>query len=262
MKYIYLYGLIFITNTAKAQFSASSSYNLSIPRKEMAENINPVHAFYISGEYALANKLSGVYVGLTTGLGTYANLTKETTFSFGNGNPTATDVHYTSNVFSSSANIKLDLIKRFLITPYAKVEGGFQKFYSTIRIDDPNDIDNCKPLERRSILKDVAAFYGAGAGVKIDMNIFSNNFSKNEQFIDISFTTIRGGKLDYINTRELKDSHEHNNDPQPDISGNGKPLNVKFINITSNIIHEHKVAQVYTSQLRLMDIRVSYRISF
>jgi hypothetical protein len=259
MKYIYLFGLIIIANTTNAQFSGSASYNLSVPQKEMAENINPIHALYLGGEYKLPGSLNNISVGLTTGLGTYANLTKETTFSFGNNNPTTTDVHYTSNVFSSSANIKIDITKHFLITPFAKIEGGFQKFYSTIRIDNPNDLDGCKPLERRSILKDATAFYGVGGGLKIDMNIFGDKFEKDEKFIEVSVSTIRGGKLDYINTRELKDAQDMEDEPMPE---KGRPLNLKFINVNSNIIHEHKVAQVYTSQLRLFDIRVSYRMSF
>jgi hypothetical protein len=260
MKYIYLLGLIIIANTTNAQFSGTASYNLSIPRKEMAENINPIHALYLGGEYTLPTRRSNISVGINTGLGTYANLSKETTFSFNNNNPTTTDVHYTSNVFSSSATVKIDITKQFLIIPFAKIEGGVQKFYSTIRIDNPNDLDGCKPLERKSILKDATAFYAVGGGLKIDMNSFSNQISRNKNFIEISVSATNGGQLDYINTKELKDPHEMDEEmPMPE---KGRPLNLKFINVNSNIIHEHKVAQVYTSQLRLIDIRISYRISF
>lgn len=57
-----------------------------------------------------------------------------------------------------------------------------------------------------------------------------------------------GGKLDYINTKHLQEEHDMS-------QMGGKPLMVKFINVGTQDIHEHMVAQVYTSALRLIEIR-------
>lgn len=222
----------------------------------MAENIRPVHAFYLSGDYALQNNFKPVSIGLTFGLGNYADMAKETTFFFDNV-PTTTTVHYTSNVFSGSANVKIDLAQRFLITPYIRIDGGFQKFYSNIRIDDPHDDDACKPLEKKSIIKDISAFYGVGGGIKVDMSMISKHFISNEQFIDLSVSLINGQQLDYINTRKLQ-----NPDINENVPDKGRPVNMHFINVNSNAIHEHQVAEVYTTPLHLLDIRLGYRISF
>lgn len=257
MKYIYLLSFIFFANYTNAQFSVNASYSLGIPQKEMAQNINAVHGIYIGGQYTLPKNLNNISVGLTTGFGSYANLIKETTFTF-NDNSITTDVTYSSKVSSTSAFVKMDVIKNFSITPYAMISGGSQKFYSSIRIADPEDEDDCKPLEVKTIMSDRTAFYGLGGGAKIDMGIFG--LEEKKHFIDISLSWIRGGKIDYINTRKLKDSHEHEADM--DMPEKGKPLNVSFINVSSNLIHEHKVAEIYTTPLRLMDIKVSYFYSF
>ena len=38
---------------------------------------------------------------------------------------------------------------------------------------------------------------------------------------------------------------------------NGKPLNVKFINATTQQIHEHQVAEVYNSPLRMLEFKMN-----
>jgi hypothetical protein len=91
-------------------------------------------------------------------------------------------------------------------------------------------------------------YWGAGAGFQINPSIFSKQKKDGPVMIDISINTIRGGQLDYINTKHLKDEQDI---PQT----GGKPLMVRFINVNTQDIHEHKVAQVYTSALRILEIR-------
>ena len=57
--------------------------------------------------------------------------------------------------------------------------------------------------------------------------------------------------MDYINTKKLVDANN------PPTGTDGKPLNVRFINATTQQIHEHQVAEVYTTPLRMLEFKVS-----
>jgi hypothetical protein len=63
---------------------------------------------------------------------------------------------------------------------------------------------------------------------------------------------ICGGSPNYINTKKLI------NAPAPPPGEDGKAVTVKFINDTTNEIHEHEVAEVYTTPLRMLEFKLSW----
>ena len=69
--------------------------------------------------------------------------------------------------------------------------------------------------------------------------------------MDLSVNNIQGGNLNYINTKRLVDANN------PPVNSDGKPLNITFINASTQQLHEHQVAEVYTSPLRMMEIKIS-----
>ena len=71
--------------------------------------------------------------------------------------------------------------------------------------------------------------------------------------VDLSANIIRGGTMEYINTKHLMDAQSMS-DPE------GKPLEVKFINVNTQSMHEHTVAQVYTSSLRMLEFRAGITV--
>jgi len=97
-------------------------------------------------------------------------------------------------------------------------------------------------------------YWSAGGGLQINPTLFSKNKRITKVMIDISANTIRGGEINYINTKHLMDAQSMND---PD----GKPLEVKFINVSTQAIHEHTVAQVYTSPLRILEFRAGITLS-
>jgi hypothetical protein len=222
----------------------------------MANHINAVHQFKIAGLYRLPGAFKNLQVGMEYGLGNYANLKMPTTFSFGNGNPTTTNVIYSSNTLQANTIIKLELLQNFFIRPYFTAKAGIQTWYSNINIEDPADLDGCHPLEKKTILKDNSSTLGYGGGVMVDLSSFTKIARKGKHFLDFELISTKGGSLNYMNTRNLKDHHIATGN-----SGDGgKPLNMKFINITSNLIHEHQVAEVFTTPLRLLEFKISYTV--
>ena len=72
----------------------------------------------------------------------------------------------------------------------------------------------------------------------------------------MSVNQVTGYNLDYINTKNIQDHvHVDPNAPQP-LPGKGEPLNVRFVNVNTQAIHEHQVAEVYNSPLRMLDIKL------
>jgi hypothetical protein len=241
----------------QAQYSGSVSYALSAPQGDMAKNIKPVHSVQLAAMRQLPGCLSRIHLGIEGGIGTYAQLTRQQTFVFTDGSSTQTDVLYSSNVINGGLMSRVDLVQGKKITPYVTGKAGYAKFYSNINVQDPEDVDGCRPLERRSLIKDGTFTTAYGGGFKVDVTARRNK-KKGIDFIDFSVTRVGGGSIDYINTKKLKDHYHSAADTDP----KSRPLVQRFINVNSQAIHEHQVAEVYNSPLRLVEFRIGYTVSF
>jgi hypothetical protein len=101
-------------------------------------------------------------------------------------------------------------------------------------------------------------YWSAGGGIQIDPAMFCKNScakNKGKVLFDIGANVIHGGTISYINTKHLVDA-------QTVTDNESKPLEVKFINASTQQIHEHTVAQVYTSPLRLVEFRAGIILVF
>jgi hypothetical protein len=260
MKLFYLaFLLACCTLSIQAQFSMSTGYGLGIPQQKMANNLNAVHQFKTSFLYRLPKNLQRISVGIDGGTGNYARLSMPITFNFGSGRPTTTYVDYNSNTTFANAILQVDFFQKTAFTPYAILTGGVQKWSSKIYIEDPTDLDGCRALENKTILKDRTATFGVGAGIKGDLSKLFNIRERGKHFFYISAVSTKGGEIDYINTRKLK---EHNHDPNTPLSEGAKALNMRFINVQSNVIHNHMMAEVFTTPLRLLEFNIGYTFRF
>jgi len=67
---------------------------------------------------------------------------------------------------------------------------------------------------------------------------------------------LHGTKLDYINIKDIKENIQNDpNNPAP-ITDKSAPLSIRFINVSTQTIHEHQMAEVYSSALRLLEMKV------
>jgi hypothetical protein len=239
--------LFFSANSQQWKFT--TSYSLGIPRQEMGKNIQPAHSLQNGILYQLPGELKRLSIGLEFGVGIYAYERIDQTFQFDNNTSTVLPVDYSSNVFNANIHARFNLLsdKNFII-PYINAKGGLYNFYSSIYIGDPEDDGGCHALEQENIINDKTMYWSAGGGLQVDPAIFSKNKHRGRVMIDISANTIQGGTLNYINTKHLTD-------PQNSADPDGKPLEVKFMNVNTQSIHEHTVAQVYTSPLRMLEFR-------
>jgi len=256
MKFIstFLLGFLFFSANSQ-QWKFTTSYSLGIPRQEMSKNIQPAHSLQTGILYQFPGQLNRLSAGLEFGIGIYAHERIDQTFQFDNNTSTVLPVDYSSNVFNANLQARFNLLsdKNFII-PYINAKGGLYNFYSSIYIGDPEDDGGCHALEQENIMNDKTMYWSAGGGLQINPTLFSKNKRITKVMIDISANTIRGGEINYINTKHLMDAQSMND---PD----GKPLEVKFINVSTQAIHEHTVAQVYTSPLRILEFRAGITLS-
>lgn len=250
MKSIFTLSLLIVFSfSAISQWKINIGYSGAIPRQEMSKNIQTVHSLQAGIMYQLP-VVKQLSLGLEAGYGSYASKRIDQTFQFDNNVSSVVPVNYNSNAFNINFNTRLNLLSdKYKVIPYITAKGGLYNFFSTIYIEDPHDDDGCKPLERDNIINDKTLYWSAGGGVQIDPVVFSKKKNrKSIVLIDLGANMIRGGSMDYINTKELIDAQTAGN-------SESKPLNVRFVNASTQSIHEHTVAQVYTSPLRLLEFR-------
>ena len=228
---------------------------MGIPQQEMQKNIPAAHSLQLGIMHRLPGALKQLSIGVEAGIGTYASKRVEQTFQFNNNTAAVVPVDYTSNVFNANLYGRLNLLnEKKLVLPYIQAKGGLYNFFSTVYIEDPNDPNGCSALQQENIINDKTMYWSAGGGLQINTGVFGKSKSRRNVMIDISVNTIRGGTIDYINTKRLMDVQDVS-------TTGGKPLNVNFINASTQEIHEHSVAQVYTSPLRMLEVRAGVTVN-
>jgi opacity protein-like surface antigen len=249
MKHVFTLLLISFVIASQAQVQMGFDYVNSTPQGTLGQNIQPVHSFAMGGNFRLKANPQ-FYLGAELALGSYAHKTQEQTLiSPEDGFETHTDVHFSSNIHNYHAVLGYDLTKGTMVIPYVTVKTGVSRFNTNISIADPTDEDSCHPLEEESVFNDVAFSAGAGAGLKIDASTIFRRPCKGSWWFDFSANYLWGSSLDYINVKYLSPD-------EPGPNNFTREVGAEFVHITSHHTHEHQIAQVYTSNIRLLDFKI------
>ncbi len=245
IQFIFLCCFVF---SAKAQLQAGFNYSMAVPQKEMANNINLTHSIVTDIRYQFKGAAKNFWVGSQFGFGLYAMKTQKEVYQFGNGETTEANVRFTSNIFNTHLIVGADLLSNTAFIPYVTAKGGLSKFYSKVYIPDPSDGGSCKPLENKNVYKDANWSAGFGAGVKIAGNKIVKELHRNDFWLDFSVNYLTGGSVNYLNAKHVMDDNNTNT--------GSKSYNVTFVHITTNEIHQHKVAEIFTSRIDQLDIKL------
>lgn len=229
------------------------------PEREIMQKMSTSFSFGVSGAYS-PFRTARVFAEFKASWGIYSSETLEQTYTFGNGFATNTNVHYNSYVSKYLLGTKVMLNRDYrIVRAYATPQFGLANMRTRIVIDDPLDEDGCEVLDRSTRHRSTGFVYGGEVGVELPLErIFRKDESESKHKLVLSFSVLTGIKpFEYVNVKYMED-HVHSEM----VTHESNDINATFINLTTNDIHEHKVAELYTTRFLTYGINVGYIFSF
>ena len=262
------FSFIPFLNQAQTNWQVGAYLASDFPNKSIMPKMSPATGLGLQLGYQPIDNIP-VSLEIKSNFGIYASKTMEQTFYFDDFSSTRTNVTYSSNFNQVKLGAKYQIGNDFkqvrvFVTP--QIGYGFMR--SKIRIDDPQDEDDCKPLVKETTQRSSGLTYGAELGVEVDMNkIFRRIDRENMHYLFATATFMNGVKpFEYVNVRYMQD-HDHG--PLPEGGAeletsdeNGRPITATFINVSNNNLHEHKIAELYKTGLQYWGFNIGYVIHF
>lgn len=265
MKKIYLLFIMLpMLGFSQGNFQIGTHFGTYSPFKNQMPKMGTVYGMGFNASYKPFMNIP-VAIDWTNHFGTYYNRTMQETYYFNETSSTTTDVTYTSKMRTNLLGLKVDLTNEYsAVRPYITPQIGWSTLKSKIYIADPNDVDDCQPLDRRTNHIFRGTVYGGEVGLQVDMNkLFKGIGTENTHFLYISGSYLRGFQMfEYINQKHMQ-QHEHGVHQDGTIEGeDGRALTTQFVNVTTNEIHEHKIAEVYNTPYEMWGLKIGYVINF
>ncbi|MCU0446318.1 MAG: hypothetical protein MUE85_15535 [Microscillaceae bacterium] len=233
----------------KPRWEFNVAYDYSRPQGEMAVNIRRIHGAALQGLFHFS-KLP-LSVGLELGFGGYGYQSQRQTYTFNDGSQTETDVNVSNNIGNILLVSQLNLLKPSMFNPYIQLRAGMTRYYTNLYIEDPQDVDNCHPLEQDILISDRALMASLGTGVKWDLSSVFKKIADNRVFLDLGINYTLGPRVRYMNVNEP--AHQEMN-----VEG----YEAQFINNQTQIVHKHHVGYVYSSPIEMFNFRFGFSFQF
>lgn len=232
---------------------------VDFPDKNVMPKMGTNVGFGISGGYSPLPS-APFYIEMKASWGSYSMKTLEQTYEFEDGSQTTVNVNYKSSLHKYLIGSKFMIGNNYkafrgFITPQI----GVANFKTNIVINDPQDEDDCKALERKRTQHFAGFVYGGEIGGEIDLSrIFRKVEEENTHKLVISASYLAGfGMFKYVNVRYMEDEvHDM------DVMHDDRDINATFINVSTNSLHEHKIAELYQTPLRFWGFNLGYIYNF
>lgn len=201
-----------------------------------------------------------VSLELKANIGGYGSRTISQTYQFDDGSQTITDVTYSSGMNKLLIGSKIMVGGDYrAIRGYITPQIGTARFRSRIAIADPADSDACHPLDTDIRQKDRGWIYGGEIGAEIVLSrLLPNRVSDEGHTLFFSASYLRGfDHFEYVNVKYMTDEIHTTM-----VTHTTADLNAEFINLNTNNIHEHKVAEVYHTPFEMIGLQFGYVYRF
>lgn len=268
MKHLYiLFALFPFLSFGQQHWQAGGFLVLDVPNQAIMPKMSANLGIGLQFGYKPV-PLIPVMFELKGNLGSYSNRTMEQTYVFDSTSSTTTDVTYSSGMNRLNFGTKIHLLNEYrAIRPYITPQIGYAFMRSRIAVADPQDEDDCQPLDKTTVQRYSGLTYGGELGVEVSMErLFSNVSSENRHRLYASITfTNSVAEFEYINVKYMQD-HDHaamtGGSGANAHNGDDRDVNAQFINVTTNTIHEHKIAELYRTNLQFWGINLGYVYNF
>lgn len=225
-------------------------YVFTAPTGGMKQNINngnglvfDFHMLSPSRKYSVGAEVNYTVYGYDRSLQQY---------DFPDGTSANMDVDVT-NAFTNLVAVGRYYFKtNGFVLPYINGKAGYAWYRTNLSIYDPDELDQCTPLEKDILYHDGTFIASAGGGVRFDVSWIFKKAHPQTLYIDLSSNFTRGNKIRYMNT--------DGPDPSSHASMNSRSDDVMaaFINTQTQIVHQHHVGYLYTSFAEMMDFRLTF----
>lgn len=238
------------------------------------ENSMPQFGRLLSGGIAFAvypNREIPAGIEVRGSLGGYARGSETRTFNFQGTPNTNIDIDYFSRMHKLLIGAKFaNPSSDRLLRPFAALHAGRVFFRSSIYILDPEDDDACLPLEDRVVHGFNGWAYGGEAGMEV--MVMQDMYGHGEDLIFyVSGSLLCSFRdVEYINVDYLLDevpvpatdgsSHQHGQGASG--SRAHEDVFAGFIDVSSQTVHYHKIAELYRTRLQLVGLNVGLILRF
>jgi hypothetical protein len=249
-------------------FFPISAMSVDMPNRNLMPGMNTLTS--VAGSFTYyPNKYSPLGIELRGSSGRYAFGKETRTFTFDETSFTDLEIQYKSRVNKLMLGLKyVNVTSSNLVKPYGAVHAGYAFMRSRIYIPDPNDIDDCAPIENRLVHKFNGLVYGAEAGLEVNLiKCFTNEVPETGEglFFFLSGSILKSFRdVEYINVDYLQDEitgpapapahHHHHHNQHGKNAGKTEDYTASFINVSSNELHHHKIAELYRTPLQFIGI--------
>ncbi len=259
MKKLYLSAIVLMVSTIgfAQQHEFGIGYQLSLPRQMMEKGWNSGHGLNMDYFFHF-KKVKGFSLGTHLGYGSYASQSQPQEYKFSDGTITQTTVDLSSSIASGSLSARYAPFIHKKVSPFAEIQGGYMDMFSDLYIEDPKDPLGCRALESNTLINSGSLFYAVGGGLQV----YIGKSEKNKHLLELSARTLWGGEMEYANMNRLYNHADVTGNPMPEAEMGEKPLMVTFINASTSQQHMHRVAELYTHPLRMLQIQLQYVIRF
>jgi len=269
MKKIYLTlitGLL-LSIQSYSQISAEGFYQFGLPTGGMNITFDNSHGLGVSlmtkqsKESKFSYGLTGVYSFYGHENTTVESMTSDSTIVYNNVE--------VSNAFTTLSLTGKYTFPQFAgrISPFLGANAGWARFITDMYIGETQDYDNCAPVEPNILQTDNTWLLNGNAGVELFMNGLFNPENADREFqsvLSFSIGYTFGGKVSYMNA-DKNDLTIAGNPHAGHTENSGSEINpyyVPFVNTQTQVVHEHYIGSVYTSQFRMIEFRLGFIYRF
>ena len=258
MKITLLSFLLLAFGSFAQRAQIGGNFSMDFPNRDIMPKMGVVKSIGFAGAVKPVSTLP-LWLELKGSLGNYSARIIPQTYVFGNGDQTTVNVNYRSNLHKLLFGARFQIgseykLMNFYVTP--QIGGAFMN--SRIYIEDPNtQPGECKALESTHPHRYRTGVYGGEIGTQI--NLGKNSGSYNHR-LNIGVIFLPGFKpVEYINVKHMKDEpHGVAGDGSMEHGGSGREITATFINVTTNATHDHKIAELYRTQLQMWGFSIGY----
>lgn len=173
-------------------------------------------------------------------------------YDFPDGTSADMDVDVTNAFTNLVAVGRFYLKPTGFVLPYVNGKAGYSWYRTNLSIYDPDDMDQCKPLEKDLLYHDGTFIVSAGGGFRFDVSYLFKRSHRQTLYVDLSANYTAGNRVSYMNT--------DGPDPSKHTSMNARTDDVmaSFINTQTQIVHKHHVGYLYSGVARMVDFRLTF----